>query len=469
MSQVKHITDDGVLDWCRADPNNPRSTGCKFEDSSHFTTQELSSMSSEEVRDVCESTVQKRLESKGKVVNPTVSKKMTRDEFENLHEKNVKNAEEFKAADEAYWEAYERYKSSNGGRGSFRDVPVTNELFDLHQQRRQAMYAFAVTDQPHSEHAEEFGVDRSELPATSYDHYNESIANFEAWKAKQESISGEKYTPNPNPSMNGPAGQRHYNKAKMALASFTGKKPWDIDKGVDRIMAQQGVDRDTAMKEYYLTAEKRKDKPFVYLDLETAARPKEEVGTIDQGHYADIIEVGYIKEYPDGTEEKGSMLFDVDKDLKSVAGTGAQNVHNITPEMVEGKQNFRDPEVQHKMRGVLGGSVLVAHNTNFEESQLSWNLKGFAQARNSYQMDTMDTQSISSVFVNTVNGNRNKDFVETTGGTYSDDAHRAYIDAEMTRDALNKVLNNRKKYLDGNHDNNKRLTAEKAQREQEEG
>lgn len=467
MSRVKHVNDDGVLDWCRADPNNPRSTGCDFGDTPHFTPEQLSQMSDTEVRSMSESIVQERLKKKGKNTNPTMSK-MSRAEFQQLHEENLKNAEAFKTADDAYWEAYERYKASNRGKGSFKHVPVTDELFELHQQRRQAMYAFAVTDTEHNKYAEDFGVDRNELPVTSYDHYNESIANFEAWKAKQEAISGEKYAPNPNPSMNGAAGQRHYNKAKMALCSLTGKKPWDVDKSVDRIMVRDGVDRDTAMKQYYLTAEKRKDKPFVYLDLETAARTKEDVGTIDEGHYADIIEVGYIKEYPDGQQEKGSMLFDVDKNLKSVAGTGAQNIHNITPEMVEGKPNFRDPEVQEKMKNVLNGSVLVAHNTNFEESQLSWNLKGFAQARNSYQMDTLDTQTISSVFVNTVNGNKNQDFVETTGGKYSADAHRAYIDAEMTKNALDEVLSNKKKYLDGNHENNKRLAAEKAEREREE-
>lgn len=384
-----------------------------------------------------------------------IVRSMEHKEFKRLNAVNARNARDFLAADRKYRAAHYRYKQENSGVGSNQVIPMNDEMFDAHMARKKAMYAFAITDVPHRQYAEQFGVDRDALPVTSYTHYEKELEHFEVW---QKSTPGsEEVKPggyesgrkNPNPSMNGFEGNRYYNEAIDSLSAFSGISVRELLEQVYFIMETEKVSRHTATQKLYLSLEKRQDKPFVYLDFETAARDVEDIGTVDQGHYSEIIEVGYIKQYPNGTSEENTFLLDMDETLKELAGTGAEHIHNISPDMIAGKQKFSDPEIQEKMQEVLWDSVIVAHSAVFEDIQLTWNLRNYAMERSHGNIEVLDSKIMTAVFIHTENGNRNQDLVEVTGLQYGDDAHRALADAKMTMNALGTVLDNRKYYMYG--------------------
>lgn len=383
---------------------------------------------------------------------------MENKEFKELHEANVQNAKEFLATEGKYWAAYHRYKDENNGVGSRRFTPVTDEMFDAHMERKKAMYAFALTDVFHKEHAGKFGADRNMLPITSYTHYEKELKRFEAWQKNTPGAENvkpggyESGRDNPNPSMSNLAGNRYYYDAITSLSSFSGYSRQELEKRVRTMMVQDIVDRHTAAQSLYLSLEQRTDKPFVYLDFETAARDLDDIETVDQGHYSEIIEVGYVKRYPNGSVEEDTFLLDMNEDLKALVGTGAQHIHNISPDMIAGKLNFSDDSIQQKMQDVLFGSVIVAHSAIFEDTQLAWNLRGYALERLNGNVEILDSKIITAVFVHTENGNRNQDLVETTGLTYGENAHRALADARMTMNALDIVLSDREGYMYGQPD-----------------
>lgn len=378
-----------------------------------------------------------------------------RDEFHQLHDANRANIEAFVAAERRFWDAYNENKRRTG-RGSYRAFPADDAMYQAHLRRKEAFYQMSLTDVAHAKHAEDHGYDRSAMALNSYTHYQREAENFQRWKDQQNKARGAEYVHVPNPTMND---DYHYNKAKRFLATFTGRHPKEVDRRAEALMQERGMDRHQAMQELWATASIRDDKPLVFIDFETACRTTDDIGTVDTGQYSDIIEVGYEKVHPDGRVDSGSFLLDADEKLKALAGTGAQDVHNITPEMIEGKPKFSDPEIQQHMMEVMDGSVLVAHQASFEHTQLSYSLNGYA----SKWRDTLDTKDAMTYFVHTPagSGNRMQDMVQLTGGAYGNDAHRALVDVQMMRQAFGQVVNgDRRAYMSGDHEHYRRIAAQ---------
>lgn len=176
----------------------------------------------------------------------------------------------------------------------------------------------------------------------------------------------------------------------------------------------------------------RSDKTLVSIDLETAAPI---TGGVDMGPYSTIIEVGIVKRFPDGTFERKQRLYGVPDDLLEHSGTGAEDIHRITPEMVAGmKPLVSDRDAMAELIGEIRGSVLVAHNATFEKGQLSHSVPGFGEALRDGKIEVLDTMRVCKYFI-TTSTNTNKDFVEGTGGEYNG-GHRAANDAAMTLNAL---------------------------------
>lgn len=223
--------------------------------------------------------------------------------------------------------------------------------------------------------------------------------------------------------------------ARETIRVYSGWTDGQIMGAVEQHMAA-GLTRTEAYRKVWAEVPQRTDKPFVYIDLETASDNSDD--RVDQGRYSHIIEVGYQKVWADGRVEEGSFLYDVPQSFKEAGqGTGASYIHHITPEMVEGKPVFmEDAAAQHHMIEVLKDSVLVAHNAPFEASQFRYNLFGYRQLVGSGSTEIMDTQKVCKFYIPETPTNSNKDFVETTGGVYGDDAHRALYDAAATRGAL---------------------------------
>lgn len=364
--------------------------------------------------------------------------------FHHLHDENATNIEALLAAEQKFWAAYNDNKRRNG-RGSYRAFPADDAMFEAHMERKEAFYKMSLSDVAHAKHARDHGFDRSKMPLNSYTHYVREADQFEEWKAKQNAASGKEYVHQPNPSMND---DYHYNKAKRLLSSFTGRPAREVDRRTQDLMNEQGMDRHQAMQELWATANIRTDKPFVFIDFETACRTYDDIGTVDTGQYSDIIEVGYEKVFPDGRVETDTFLLDADENLKKLAGTGAQQVHNISEEMIEGKPKFSDTSIQEQMLSVVNNSVLVAHQVNFENTQLSYSLKGYAGR----WRDTLDTKDVMTYFIKTPEGagNRMQDMVHLTGGTYGDEAHRALADVQMMRKAFQAVVQgDRRAYMAG--------------------
>ncbi|NWN87167.1 MAG: 3'-5' exonuclease [Micrococcaceae bacterium] len=381
--------------------------------------------------------------------------------FQQLHDANTTNIQRLMASEKRFWDTYNDNKRRNG-RGSYRAFPADDAMYQAHLDRKAAFYQLSLTDVAHARHAEAHGVDRSKMPLTSYSHYQREAEQFEQWKARQNADSGEEYVHRPNPSMND---DYHFYKAKRMLSVFTGRHTQEVERRANDLMQQRSMDRHEAMQELWSTANIRKDKPLVFIDFETACRTKEDIGTVDTGQYSDIIEVGYEKVHPDGHVESDTFLLDADQSLKALAGTGAQHVHNITPEMIEGKPKFSDPKVQRQMMEVMDNSVMVAHKVNFEHTQLSYSLNGYAGK----WRDTLDTKDIMTYFVKTPEsaGNRMQDMVQLTGGSYGDDAHRAMADVQMMRRAFDTVVQgDRAAYMSGDHEHYRAVEQDNSQTDQ---
>lgn len=156
--------------------------------------------------------------------------------------------------------------------------------------------------------------------------------------------------------------------------------------------------------------------------------------------YADWIETGIVRHDATGTEvSRFEKLHGVHPTILSVNGTGAQDIHNISPEMVAGKTRF-DEDHDDVRDELLAGDVLVAHNVVFEKKHLTAVIPELSTAR-----PWLDTQWLAKHFMPAElskdgrTGLRLQHFVEDLGGTY-EDAHRAGADTAMMMSSLEKFF-----------------------------
>lgn len=164
-------------------------------------------------------------------------------------------------------------------------------------------------------------------------------------------------------------------------------------------------------------------KDMVYIDLETSSSsPKS----------GSIIEIGIVRKNAKGeVVESYGELFGIDERVLNIRGTGMQDVHNISPDMIRGKPSFESPEVQAKVRALCDNAVLVAHNSPFERRWLRQCLDGFYKE----EPQIIDTMHISRYLVPDTPNNKLESFAEHHGVPYRN-AHRALIDSQMTAEAL---------------------------------
>lgn len=173
----------------------------------------------------------------------------------------------------------------------------------------------------------------------------------------------------------------------------------------------------------------------VSLDLETAGAgpdPTDPTRTY-------IIETGWVRVSRDGERREESFLSSPSQSFLAAHGTGMEEVHHISPDMVAGKECFGGgSEGDHRLaRDVCGDDkiLLIAHNASFEETQLRNNLPGFAEGVDSGRIVVMDSMMYCQYFVPESATNKNGDFVASAGMEY-EGAHRALEDARMTLGAL---------------------------------
>lgn len=300
----------------------------------------------------------------------------------------------------------------------------TKTWYGLVQERKDAYYNMRVAyEDRHQAFPEE---ERLRRESEALSEKEKDAERLEAWKARKEAENGPFEF---HPPIEGATEA----EAQQVLMSFSGMAREDIEEKVASEEAN-GLSRTAAYRKIWSEAHLRSDKPLVMLDLEVAAPMIR--NRVDTGPYSSIIEVGYIKRWPDGRIEEDSYLCGVPDNLHATEGTGAEHIHNISSEMVKGKTPFtQDAARQKKLLDTLKGSVLVAHNASYEASQFSHNLPGFNSAIDRKQIEILDTRHVVKCFMPETENNSNQAFVQATGSSY-EGAHRALDDARMTMAAL---------------------------------
>jgi putative phage-type endonuclease len=198
------------------------------------------------------------------------------------------------------------------------------------------------------------------------------------------------------------------------------------------IVSSNGGDGPAALKQLYTEKplSERKQK-WVHLDIETSNM------TPYTGH---VIEVGVSVRGPQGGEvEKFQKLYGIPKRAVEGVGTGAVDVHGITPGMIAKKRTFMHPEEQRKMLTLLKSGITVAHNAGFEKQWLRMNLKGFKEAEETGEIRILDTKTLTSRLLTKTPNATLKSFCENYEIPY-ENAHRAYNDAVMMGEGLDGML-----------------------------
>jgi len=202
--------------------------------------------------------------------------------------------------------------------------------------------------------------------------------------------------------------------------------------------------------EIFQTTGKTWKKNRVFIDLETTA--------LDP-YLGEIIEIGIVVVNTQGEIiRKFDERFDLEReDVRDILGVGATHIHHIAPEDVVGKRKFSDPEVQKELGEILNDPavVIVPHHAAFEHSHLSQHLDNYHAAHVKESAEslgrrektfqngvprtaTSDTRVICTYLVRSAR-NTLEEFATTNGisqDEYTETAHGAYADADMTRRAL---------------------------------
>jgi len=208
------------------------------------------------------------------------------------------------------------------------------------------------------------------------------------------------------------------------LAAYRQESPETVRGLIESGMAGNAKEADRVIRDLYLSHDHTKrHMDSIGIDLETTELSSRQGRIIQIGVTRRNSRNEVVAEY--------EAVYGVPEDVLRATGTGAQDVHGITPDMVRGKPRFEDPAEQAKVREILSGGVLNAHNAGYEKQWLGQWLDGF----NEMKVPVVDTQYLSRYLVHETPNNKLESFAEHHGVPYKD-AHQALPDARMTMDAL---------------------------------
>lgn len=203
----------------------------------------------------------------------------------------------------------------------------------------------------------------------------------------------------------------------------------------DEAESENKMSRDEfIVSEFQKASFKNWTKDRVYIDLETTS--------LDP-NLGEIIEIGIVRiKAGTGEEVKYSKIFDMeDPIVRKKLGTGAQDIHGLSADILEGKNKFSDPEIQEEIGAILNDPTIVqvAHRDQFEEMWLKQNLAGYWETHDSSigepVVHSQDTMWLSKFLVHDTPRNTLEAFIVGAGGDY-EDAHSALPDALMTHRAM---------------------------------
>lgn len=170
-------------------------------------------------------------------------------------------------------------------------------------------------------------------------------------------------------------------------------------------------------------------RPFIGIDLETNSM---------SARSGRIIETGIVRLDRDGSlTTLYSSRHGLPESVIEGLGTGDERLHRISPDSLTDLPPFEDEETQRTILKILKGGILVAHNARFEDEFLTANLTGYAEARESGEIEVLDTMELTTRFMVDGADNTLKSFAEENGVPYVN-AHAAWRDTEMMMEALKK-------------------------------
>lgn len=140
-------------------------------------------------------------------------------------------------------------------------------------------------------------------------------------------------------------------------------------------------------------------------------------------------EEGFInKRY--GITKRSHMAYD---------GTGAVDVHKITPEDLEGLDGLTGNEQAELelINMIRSADVLIAHNANYENMSLS-QIPGYIEARLRGEIRVIDSMKLAK-YLSSSPANTLQSSLEHEGGVYQD-GHVAYSDATMCIDLVERIM-----------------------------
>lgn len=165
------------------------------------------------------------------------------------------------------------------------------------------------------------------------------------------------------------------------------------------------------------------------IDLETAG-PTGKEGF--EPEYGRIIEVGIISYNPQGKRVGTySQLVKPEETFLNQYGTGAEHVHQISVNDLNGKPSWKN--VEAAVGAELKGKILLAQNASYEKKWLNYHLDGF----DSRAVPVVDTMEISRKHFDLPN-HQLKTICENNGVAYTN-GHRATHDAEVAGEAYFKL------------------------------
>lgn len=129
-------------------------------------------------------------------------------------------------------------------------------------------------------------------------------------------------------------------------------------------------------------------------------------------------------------------LFGLPPAIYDTLGTGAEEVHNITREMVKDKPLYGEENPNRTTDFIMeNGGVMVAHNSQFEIGYYMSNEPKFAKAYANGDIRVVDTMDYARYTMPSAKTNKLEDFANNNGVAYRN-AHRAEMDTQMTATAL---------------------------------
>lgn len=223
------------------------------------------------------------------------------------------------------------------------------------------------------------------------------------------------------------------------LSALLGMSDEEVTSKIDQKVSE-GTDYDSAVRQLIGENFSRESMgSLAGVDGETAGIFADDRRSL-RPQFSDWIETGVVHHDATGNEvDRYSRLHGVDDRIMSHNGTGAMDIHNITPDMVEGLPRLSHPEESAAVGEQLRrGNVLVAHNAYFEKNHLNHEIPGLRDEGRKW----LDTYWLAKHFLPTTEGSsglRLEDFCKDMGVPY-EGAHRATQDAAMMMEALEKFF-----------------------------